>query len=289
MPIWLQMARSYNNPDSVNYKIAYLREQMSKNLGYLSFEEQAQLAMLGKTITIGGYLNTELIKAKSIYAEMLNVDDLAAITGKFSGNVYVGGDLLVGGQGVLSVLKFESAQNPQWGDFQGWGFVGAGTFLPFEKVNRVAVYVSIPQNFNISKAILNLYAMPIFWEDDTLTPVTPTGWKQSKSLKLYVGDGLEGRGFMVGGSDVMGIDWHGETDITSAVWGTSSYSPTLAYSGSDPSNTQNMTQIKAGDIINYLAPGANKVFYVETTATQDASNMGFAKLIAVIEGYAKPS
>ena len=93
MPIWLQMARSYNNPESVNYKIAYLREQMEQqllNLGDLAYEDQVQLAMLGDTIIIGGYLNTELIAADSIStrhlaagavtAEKLNVDDLSAIT-----------------------------------------------------------------------------------------------------------------------------------------------------------------------------------------------------------------
>ena len=84
MPTLLQLAQSYSNPDSVNYKLAYLREQTSKNLGYSSFEEQAQLAMLGKTVIVGGYLNTELIAAKSIHAEHLDVEDLSAITGKFT-------------------------------------------------------------------------------------------------------------------------------------------------------------------------------------------------------------
>lgn len=90
MPVWLQIARSYSNPDSVNYKIAYLREQTSKNLGYLGFAEQAQLAALGKTVIVGGYLNTELIAADSILtrhlaagavtAEKIEVDTLSAIS-----------------------------------------------------------------------------------------------------------------------------------------------------------------------------------------------------------------
>jgi len=84
MPTLLQLSQSYQNPESVNYKLAYLREQTSKNLGYSSFEEQVQLATLGKTVIVGGYLNTELIKAKSIYAEHLDVEDLSAITGKFT-------------------------------------------------------------------------------------------------------------------------------------------------------------------------------------------------------------
>src|SRR5690606_32983129 len=82
-----------SNPDSVNYKLAYLREQMEEKvfgLGELAYEDQVQLAMLGDTIIIGGYLNTELIAADSIStkhlaagavtADKLNVDDLSAIT-----------------------------------------------------------------------------------------------------------------------------------------------------------------------------------------------------------------
>jgi hypothetical protein len=87
MPTLLQLAQSYQNPESVNYKLAYLREQMEQqllNLGDLAYEDQVQLAMLGDTIIVGGFLRTELIAAKSIHAEHLNVDDLSAITGKFT-------------------------------------------------------------------------------------------------------------------------------------------------------------------------------------------------------------
>ena len=87
MPTLLQLAQSYSNPESVNYKLAYLREQMEEKvfgLGELAYEDQVQLAMLGDTIIVGGFLRTELIAAKSIHAEHLNVDDLSAITGKFT-------------------------------------------------------------------------------------------------------------------------------------------------------------------------------------------------------------
>ena len=85
MPILLQLAQSYSNPDSVNYKIAYLQEKIGdKDFGKLAFEDQVQLAMLGETVIVGGFLRTELIAAKSIHAEHLNVEDLSAITGKFT-------------------------------------------------------------------------------------------------------------------------------------------------------------------------------------------------------------
>lgn len=102
MPILLQLAQSYSNPESVNYKLAYLREQMEEKvfgLGDLAYEDQVQLAMLGDTIIVGGYLRTELIAAKSILAEHLNVDSLSAISadlgaitaGSISGVTITGG------------------------------------------------------------------------------------------------------------------------------------------------------------------------------------------------------
>ncbi len=55
-----------------------------EDFGALAFEDQVQLSMLGSTVATGGYLNTDLIKAKSIFAGHLNVEDLSAITGKFT-------------------------------------------------------------------------------------------------------------------------------------------------------------------------------------------------------------
>ena len=46
-----------------------------------------------------------------------------AITAKFSGNVYVGGDLLVGGQGVLSVFQYISTGDALNAD--GWSNLGS--------------------------------------------------------------------------------------------------------------------------------------------------------------------
>ena len=85
MPTLLQLAQSYQDSDSTGYKLAYLFERIgNRDFGELAYEDQVQLAMLGETIIVGGFLRTELIAAKSIHAEHLNVDDLSAITGKFT-------------------------------------------------------------------------------------------------------------------------------------------------------------------------------------------------------------
>ena len=294
MPILLQLAQSYSNPDSANYKIAYLREKIGdKDFGKLAFEDQVQLAMLGDTIVVGGYLKTELIKAKSIVADQLSVDDLAAITAKFSGNVYVGGDLLVGGQGVLSVLKFESSGRGAFGDTNGWSDMGIISG-PTNYRGRVALFVSIPSNFVITKATLYLYAMPVYYENlDYPSIGFPTKWKQSRNLKLYYSDGEEGYWLYGESSGLSQINWRSGTDITNAVFGSATWSPTLAYSGDNESNTENKIQLKSGDIKSYLIPGENRVFFVQTTDsatdTNFQNNQGLGKIIVVVEGYARPS
>lgn len=106
MPVLLQLAQNYTNPDSVNYKIAYLREIIGdEDFGKLAFEDQVQLAMLGETVIVGGFLRTELIAAKSIHAEHLDVEDLSAITGKFS-------NLMAGAAGGARLELGESSGEP---------------------------------------------------------------------------------------------------------------------------------------------------------------------------------
>ncbi len=304
MTIWLQMARSYNNPESVNYRIAYLRERMSKDLGYLDHADQVEMALLGNTIIQGGYLNTNLIRANSIIADhiaagaitadKMTVDDLAAITAKFSGDVYVGGNLAVGGRGVLSALKFESIAGREMGNFYGWSYIGLDFFSGgVYGAGSAAVFVAIPANYEITKATLTLYAMPVYFEKSPAGQGS-TGWKQSKRLRLYAGDGTDGRALIVADSGVSAVDWRGKTNITSATWGATSYSPALPYPGDAESSTRNPVQIKSGLVTGSLTPGKTTVFFVQTTdgfsggSPDDLNNIGLGKLIVVVEGYAKP-
>lgn len=76
-----------------------------KKLGELAFADQVQLAMLGTTVIQGGYLRTELIKAKSIFAEHLAVENLSAISGKFT-------ELMAGAVGGARLEMGESGGAP---------------------------------------------------------------------------------------------------------------------------------------------------------------------------------
>ncbi len=286
MPILLQLAQSYSNPDSVNYKIAYLREQIGDaEFGKLAFEDQVQLAMLGDTISVGGYLRTELLAAKSIQAKHLAVEDLAAISAKFTGDVYIGGDVVVGGQGVLSVFQFVSnGYNEGWGDF-GISSVGGDIYR-----GRVSLPVSIPANFTVTKATIELQAMPVYLND--VMNSSNNGWRQSRNIKLYHSPGNEGwHEYILPGSVTPPV-WRSGTDITSAVLGVSTWSPPLQYSGTDIGNSANKIQYRSGSILDYLTPGQTTVFYVETTDTPNGTNLranlGQGRLVVTVEGYARP-
>lgn len=73
MRTWLEMSRS---PE---YSPAILSRELRK-VHYLVGIDEFDEALAGETIILGGYLNTNLIKAKSILAEHLNVDSLSAIS-----------------------------------------------------------------------------------------------------------------------------------------------------------------------------------------------------------------
>ena len=299
MTTLLQLAQSYTDPESHGYKLAWQKAYLDdllgdKDFGDLAFEDQVQLAMLGDTVIQGGYLRTELIKAGSISAEHLSVDDLAAISGRFSGNVYVGGDLLVGGQGVLSVLKYESMGQGSFSETDGWSNLGiiAG---PTNYAGRLTLVVAVPLNLNITKATLTLYAMPTFYYNPDFPDYPPgheTKWKQSRNLKLYYSDGLDGFWYTQEATGITQVAWRGGTDVTQAIFGVATWSPTLAYSGNNASNTQNKIQARSGDIKNYLEPGKSVAFYVETTDiptyTNFKNNQGLGKMIVMVEGYVRP-
>jgi hypothetical protein len=110
MTTLLQLAQSYTDPESHGYKLAWQKAYLDdllgdKDFGDLAFQDQVQLAMLGDTVIQGGYLRTELIKANSILAKHLNVDNLSAISGKFS-------KLMAGATGGARLEMGESAGSP---------------------------------------------------------------------------------------------------------------------------------------------------------------------------------
>ena len=281
MPIWLQMARSYNNPDSVNYKIAYLREQIGDaDFGKLAFEDQVQLAMLGETIIVGGFLKTELIAAKSIVADHLNVDDLAAISGNFSGNVLIGGDLLVGGQGVLSVFQYISTGDASNAD--GWSNLGGYEIGGTVFFGHCRITVPVPERFVITKATLTVEAMARYTYDEISQQGT---WSHAKNIRLYAASGDRGYHYYPHPSGDAFVGWDDISDITNDVWSVSAWSPPLVPASPSPGNIPYI-QRRSGSVKDYLTAGQSTTFMVEANVADPGSGVG--RMIVVVEGYVRP-
>lgn len=84
---------------------------IAEHLGYDSYQDLVNNAQSGKTIIKGGYINTELIDAKSIRAEMINADGLVAnditVNGTFLLNFFV-----VDSMAKLQEIATFSGSNP---------------------------------------------------------------------------------------------------------------------------------------------------------------------------------
>ena len=82
MATWLEKSRS---PEYSPAKLSQMLAEVEAVIGISELDE----AMAHETIIVGGYLNTHLIKAKSIIAEHLDVNSLSAISADI-GNVTSG-------------------------------------------------------------------------------------------------------------------------------------------------------------------------------------------------------
>lgn len=183
------------------------------------------------------------------------------------------GARIMGTQGILSVLKFVSTD--MW---NGWSEIGV-VEGPTMTRGRCSITIPVPSNFEIEKATLTLEAMPVYFNDGSAR------WKQSRNLRLYRANGNNGFfDYPVPGH--MEIIWRSGTNITSPVWGISSWSPSITPS-SNP-----VIQYRSGEIAQYLSPGEETTFYIETTDSPSHSNFrnnqGLGRIIVTIEGFARP-
>jgi len=246
----------------------------------LAYEDQVQLAMLGETIIVGGYLRTELIAAKSIRAEKLDVEDLAAISGKFTGDVYVGGDLLVGGQGVLSVFQYISTGDALNAD--GWSNLGAYEIGGTEFFGHCRITVPVPERFTITKATLTIEAMARYTYDEIIQQGT---WSHAKNIRLFAASGDRGYHYYPHPSGDAFVGWMGMMDVTSAVLGVDAWSPALVPANPSPGNIPYIQRI-SGSIAAYLTAGQSTTFMAEADVADPGSGVG--RMIVVVEGYVRP-
>lgn len=269
------------------------------SIGEVAFVDKIDKAMLGETVIIGGYLNTELLAAKSVLAQHLNVESLAAISAVL-GNVTVGGSgnagalnvlgadnnkivtldnrgvvlatgaRMIGGSGVISVLSFVSG-----GELNGYQRIGYWEFGYGEQaIASITTY--IPPSFTITKATIFIKSMPMHRIESETYPI---GYYHARNLKLYKSSSSQD-GKIVSVSEMAGFylefGGSGRTDITQSVLGVSSLSPT----GSG-------IKVYEGDITNHINATGRTVFLVQSTDSANTASpyAGGLQFEVFIEGY----
>lgn len=162
------------------------------------------------------------------------------------------------------------------GELNGWQRCGIWIIEGWGNKHSAFITAVIPEEFSIETALLRTKSMPRYftgWD-----PSIPDGFYHPRNLRLYKvntpNDGYvdfpaySEYGVVMGGA--------GKTDITNAVWGISSWSP----SGST-------IQVREGDVKNYLQPGTN-TFMVETTDALNDNNArygGAMQFELIVTGY----
>lgn len=281
MPTLLQLAQSYQNPESVNYRLAYLREQMEQqllNLGDLAYADKVQLAMLGDTIQIGGYIRTELIDTRML---QIGDEDTNVFVSKDgikvnNGNIVVKdahNTAIITSNGLKVMYSFSSG-----GQYQGWQMVGiCGVGSPYTASYEASIPVQIPEKLIIEKATLYAHCAPAYLTGySDVEPDVPDGLYYPQNLALYVRD-FDGTVFDYPKGSEPGV-WYGSggTEITNQVWG-GRWSPTGAG-----------VKTKIGNVTNYLTPGQQTVFVVQSVDSATFSNrmrFGIMKFDLVVEGF----
>lgn len=230
-------------------------------------------------------LSVDRIEAGEISSDFVFAGRLEGATGTFTGDVTVGGKLMVGEHGVVSIFQYTS-----FGTVSGWGEMGIAQLGGEISVKKVPVSVFIPENFRVEKAIIRIESMPVFYYDEFFGGTT---WKQARNLKLYKTDGLDGHMLWIKDAGVQDPFWVDGLDITQVVLPvTGVWNPYLAYSGDnrDTGILENKIQVIEGDIKEYLENNKLLVFYVETTdlplQVNFDANQSMGRVLITIEGYA---
>jgi hypothetical protein len=179
---------------------------------------------------------------------------------------------IITADGLKAIFVFTSS-----GQFNGWQLVGTmGLGTPTIDSYQASVSVYIPSNFYAVRARLITKSAPSHITGWQQTDGIADGYYHGRNLRLYVVAG-DNTIFEYPYASSYGI-WYGAggNDITNATWG-GSWSP-----------TGNSVQEKETLITDYLSPGYESVFMVQSIdnpSTSNKANFGVMKFDVIIEGF----
>ena len=223
-------------------------------------------------------LDTENITIKSPNFNVDKNGNISVNNGSFKGNIYLpSGGYVLGGNGLLTVLKFES-------NIRSAQFLGANNFLPlyYSGANNTKDFLEfdfdIPDNFTILSAYVKLEHMPVN-HNEISSGSLGTGY--CRNLKLYkaksMTSGSVDMNWSFGSTGYSNIEFN---EITGA-FGSNGFTGSLS----------GYTSQKSIDLKAYISTG-NNIFKIETSDgfTQgDYSKYGAARATLYVYGYTNVS
>ena len=198
--------------------------------------------------------------------KVLEDGSIEAVNGKFSGNIYLDdGNLVIGGDGLLTNLKFTSTGVYDGKSFVGFRFDTEGGSMNFYKTGIVLNFI-IPDNFTVANAYVTLaHSRVNFFQ---MGGGEVIGY--CRNVKLYKTNGNHSAKIYSTAHATSGYTQVGQlsgNEIPSA-FGANGY--TASNSNSDTTEI-----VRSIDIKNYISTGNNTLF-INTTDSTSSTQMNTA-------------
>lgn len=210
-----------------------------------------------------GKITLEGIVTANENFKVLEDGSIEAVNGKFSGNIYLDdGNLVIGGDGLLTNLKFTSTGVYDGKSFVGFRFDTEGNSMSFYKTG-IALNFVIPDNFTVTNAYVTLaHSRVNFFQ---MGGGEVIGY--CRNVKLYKTNGNHSAKIYSTAHATSGYTQVGQlsgNEIPSA-FGANGY--TASNSNSDTTEI-----VRSIDIKNYISNGNNTLF-INTTDSTSSTQM----------------